>query len=125
MDRDSDGIPEFEQDSLLFHSVFQNIVASDNEDNSSIFDIPKSQYLFWMDWQRRILEQGWYRFGIAGLEDCKGYNWHFSIDIWYGHIWFMRNFFKRVFNWKCSCWWLSIVSCWEGYAKERWSWCYN
>ena len=51
MDRDSDGIPssrlkEFERDSLLFHSVFQNIVASDNEDNSSILDIPKNQYLF-------------------------------------------------------------------------------
>ena len=51
MDRDSDGIPssrlkEFERDSLLFHPVFQNIVASDNEVNSSILDILKNQYLF-------------------------------------------------------------------------------
>jgi len=51
MYRESDGIPssrlkEFGQDSLLFHSVFQNVVASDNEDNSSILDILKNQCLF-------------------------------------------------------------------------------
>ena len=98
MDRDSGGIPssrlkEFEWDSLLFHSVFQNIVASDNEDNSSILDIAKINIYFWMDWQRKILEQGGYRFGIAGAGGLQG----IQLTLSYRHLIWIYSVYAKLF----------------------------
>ena len=68
----SSRLKEFERDSLLFHSVFQNVLASDNKDNTSTSDIPKNQYLFLNGLAKKNLVQGGYRFGIAEVGGLHG-----------------------------------------------------
>lgn len=79
MDRDNREIPssrlkEFERNSLSFQSIFQTIVAGDDEDTSSNFDIPKNQYIFMNELVRKNVNTSRMSFW-----NCRG--WRTAQDV--------------------------------------------